>query len=57
MITKKEYNYVVNVVFFKESPYIVYQNQTEMCFQISKDCVDSILDYLQENKHILKEKH
>lgn len=50
MITKKEYNYVVNVVFFKESPYIAYQNQTEMCFQILKDCVDSILDYLQENK-------
>ena len=24
MITKKEYSYVVNVVFFKESPYIAW---------------------------------
>lgn len=49
MITKKEYNYVVNM-FFKESPYAHLKDKKDVIVEFLKDFISSHSIHLELNK-------
>lgn len=56
MITKKEYNYVVNQIFLKDSPYAKNTNsKLKILSNILTDCINSVLDELEYKTYSKRE--